>query len=88
MNGYRIYKVRIRTLVPGFRPQFMDGLYVCSDYDIDVDKAKETIVKRVRKQFQTSKYLDKISVEVTVFRRASFGFIISEISDQDLEDSK
>lgn len=80
------YRVRVRICAPGYKAQFIDGLYVARDLVTDMTSAKADIELQVIQKIHAVK-LPETSVEVVLFRRSDIGFILSENSP-DLEDSK
>lgn len=80
------YRVRLKICAPGYKAQFIDGLYVARDLVTDMTSAKADIELQVIQKIHAVK-LPETSVEVVLFRRSDIGFILSENSP-DLEDSK
>lgn len=80
------YRVRVRICAPGYKAQFIDGLYVARDVVTDMTSAKADVELQVIQKIHAVKP-PETSVEVVLFRRSDIGFILSENSP-DLEDSK
>lgn len=80
------YRVRVRVCAPGYKAQFIDGLYVARDLVTDMTSAKADIELQVIQKANAVK-TPGTSVDVVLFRRSDIGFILSENSP-DLEDSK
>lgn len=80
------YRVRVRICAPGYKTQFIDGLYVARDVVTDLNSAAADIELQVIQKIHAVK-TPGTSVDVVLFRRSDIGFILSENSP-DLEDSK
>lgn len=80
------YRVRVRICAPGYKAQFIDGLYVARNVVTDMTSAKADIELQVIQKANAVK-TPGTSVDVVLFRRSDIGFILSENSP-DLEDSK
>lgn len=80
------YRVRVKICAPGYKAQFIDGLYVARDVVVDITSTKADIELQVIRKINAVK-VPGTSVEVVLFRRSDIGFFLSENSE-DLEDSK
>lgn len=80
------YRVRVKICAPGYKAQFIDGLYVARTVVVDITSTKADIELQVIRKINAVK-VPGASVEVVLFRRSEIGFFLSENSE-DLEDSK
>lgn len=80
------YRVRVKICAPGYKAQFIDGLYVARDVVVDITSTKADIELQVIRKINAVK-VPGASVEVVLFRRSEIGFFLSENSE-DLADSK
>ena len=77
------YRVRVKICAPGYKAQFIDGLYVARDVVVDITSTKADIELQVIRKINAVK-VPGASVEVVLFRRSEIGFFLSENSE-DLE---